>query len=537
MLLLVLTIGVAASACGASTGGDAAAPAAETPREGGTYNYPLEEVPPLFDPAAQLMGEGYNVIHQVVEGLVRYEVQDDGTMTTVPCLAESWSGNADATVWTFKLRRGVMFHPPVSREVTADDVVACIRYISDPERQSWIAYMYAPIEGADGFGFATDGPLAVEALDRYTVRFTLAYPFAEFPDTLGAAAFWVWPADHLEKVGLEVYGTHPVGTGPYTFVRDASDTSVDLVRNPEWWDTSGGPYIDALHFEVFNSASAMWLAFQKGEIDWTRVPKGEIVASRSLPQVESGEWSVVDSPLFALGYLLVNMNDPVVGGSEGLALRQALSYGCDSRAAVDAATDGVFSPATSLVAPGVAGWDDVPSPYAYDPQKAAELGAQADPPVLELWHPIESLGNKTAEALAAGYRECGIEVRVRGMEWDRFNERVLAGEAQLFVLGWVCDYPSIDSFLYPVFESSQSGATMGIFYANEQVDELLAEARATLERQERRRIYAEAERLILAAAPVVPVFVFAEHRLFSERVANVRFDGTDMVDLWRAWVR
>jgi ABC-type transport system substrate-binding protein len=397
--------------------------------------------------------------------------------------------------------------------------------------------MYAPIEGADGKGYATDGPLAVEALDRYTVRFTLAYPFAEFPDALGALAFLVWPADHLEQVGLEAYGKHPVGTGPYMFGRDATRSSVDLVRNPQWWDTSGGPYLDAIHFEVFNSVGAMWLAFQKGEIDWSSVPEGEIAASRSLPQVESGEWSSVDSPVFALGYLLVNMNDPVVGGDGGLALRQALCYGCDPQAVVDAATDGVHQPATSLVPPGVPGWDDVLLPYGHDPGKAAELAAQADPPALELWYPIESLGQKTAETLAASFAECGIEVRVRGLEWDEYVERTLGGEGQLFVLGWAADYPSIDSFLYPLFESSQSGATMGAFYSNEEVDRLLAEARATVDPQARRQIYAEAERLILADAPVVPVFVFAGHRLFSERVANVRFNGMDLVALWRAWVR
>ena len=56
-------------------------------------------------------------------------------MKTVPCLAESWSGNSDATVWTFKLRRGVMFQAPVSREVTAADVVADLRYLADPARK------------------------------------------------------------------------------------------------------------------------------------------------------------------------------------------------------------------------------------------------------------------------------------------------------------------------------------------------------------------------------------------------------------------
>ena len=59
------------------------------------------------------------VAHQLFEGLVAYETREDGEIATVPCLAESWEANGDATVWTFRLRRGVRFQPPVDREVTA----------------------------------------------------------------------------------------------------------------------------------------------------------------------------------------------------------------------------------------------------------------------------------------------------------------------------------------------------------------------------------------------------------------------------------
>ena len=230
------------------------------------------------------------MLHQIYEGLVRCEEQPDGTLKTVPCLAASWNANADATVWTFKLRRGVMFQAPVSREVTAADVVADLRYMADPANDSWISYMLFAIKGVGADGYARPKQLGVKALDRYTVRFTLQYPFSEFADTLGNPAFWVWPLDHLRKVGPKAYGQHPVGTGPYQFQRRVAGESIDLVRNPGWWDTSGGPYIDTIHYEVFSSVSSMTLAFQKGLIDWTSLPRGQVPASRSLPQVTSGQW-------------------------------------------------------------------------------------------------------------------------------------------------------------------------------------------------------------------------------------------------------
>jgi len=75
---------------------------------------------------------GWAVNHQIFEGLVKYELQPDGSMKTVPSIAESWSSNGDATVWTFKLKRGVTFSAPVDREVTADDFVKSLNYVTDP---------------------------------------------------------------------------------------------------------------------------------------------------------------------------------------------------------------------------------------------------------------------------------------------------------------------------------------------------------------------------------------------------------------------
>ena len=317
-----------------------------TPKQGGTYDYPLAMDPGSFDLLVQQSAEGFAVLHQLYEGLVRWEEQTDGTMKTVPCLAESWSGNADATVWTFKLRRGVMFQAPVSREVTAADVVADLRYLADPAHASGMTFLYAPIKGTDDNGMADPGALGVEAVDRYTVRFTLKHPFSEFPDTLGDQAFWVWPVDHLREVGRKAYAAHPVGTGPYLFLKSVPGTSVDLVRNSEWWDTSGGPYIDAIHYQVFDSVTSMMLAFQKGVIDWTLLPVGQVTASHSLPQVKSRLWQVETTPNLALRYLCFNWNDPLVGGTQGLRLRQALAYGCDRRAISDASSGGVFLPAT-----------------------------------------------------------------------------------------------------------------------------------------------------------------------------------------------
>ena len=537
-LLSAALLGVLTAGCGPSTSDAADDAAVPTPKLGGTYAYPLATGPGSFGPSSPLTSDSWAVLHQVYEGLVRWEAQPDGSMKTVPCLAESWSGNADATAWTFKLRRGVVFPAPVSRELVAADVVASIRYLTDPAHTTEVAFMYAPIEGTDESGVAGGDSLGVRAVDRYTVRFELKYPYSEFPDTLANPAFSVWPVDHLRTVGVKAYARRPVGTGPYMFQREVTGTSVDLVRNPDWWDTSGGPYIDTIHYAVFGSVTSMMLAFQKGIVDWTLVPVGQVAASRSLPQVVSGSWHVQVVPNLGMRYLCANMMDPVVGGEQGLRLRQALAYACDRQAISDASSGGVFLPATTgVVPPGVPGARGVQDLYAYDPAKARELVEGVSPGTLRLAYPLGQQQEATVRSLEASFVDLGITVQTKGMEMKRYIRYVFAGKAQLYLAGWLADFPSMDSFLYPLFESGYSPYAHGTRYADPEVDALLAQARATPGEEARLRRYAEAERLVLADVPEIPLIVFADARLVGGRVANVRFDSMGWVDLWRAWVR
>ena len=244
LLLLACAVAILPSACGGSPEPVASLtsqpPASPVP--GGTANIPLAAEPLSVMPHNVQDSESLQVAHEIFEGLVRYEVAADGTMRVVPGIAESWSSSPDLTVWTFKLRHGVTFQPPVSRQVTAADFAACLDYVTDPANQSYTAYLLAPLKGVDDYGYAEDGVSGVEVVDPYTLRFTLRYPFAEFPQTLGTPVSAVWPVDYLREVGKKAFAEKPVGTGPFLLETWKHGQYIDLVRNDAWWDTaSGGP--------------------------------------------------------------------------------------------------------------------------------------------------------------------------------------------------------------------------------------------------------------------------------------------------------
>lgn len=538
--LVVAVACVIAGACGGAPDDERAASPAAAPRAGGTLDYPL-----LFDVGSLLPGRimnGPEVAHQIYEGLVAYEKLEDGRIATVPCLAESWEASRDATVWTFHLRRGVRFQAPVGREVTAADVVAVYRFSALARNQSQSDYLNAVISGTDDYGNVAPGRadgLGVSAPDRYTVRFTLKRPCASFPDILGGVHGWIWPVDYLERVGRRGFEERPVGTGPFVVSRRVRGRYIDLVRNPDWWNASSGrPYLESVHFVVFESVAAELQAFQQGLVDVTWVPKGQVAASRSLPQVGSGEWTAVVLPTESTVYACFNMDDPVLGGDDGLALRQAVDCALDRRALVDAVSDGVYVPQTGLVPPVFAGWEGEQPAQPYDPVRARALYAEAGSPRLTLVTTRDRRGIAVAESVRDACAAAGIAVTVSALSWEAY---VAAFEQQrvpaFFLAAWQGDYPSYDNFLYEPFLSSLSAYTLGTRYADPDVDRLLTLARSTADPQRRLDLSRRAAHEILADKPVLPLFQIAEYRLLSSRVGGFSVSPVYGVDAWKLWVQ
>ncbi len=514
-----------------------------TPVPGGTYVVPLQWDPPSIEPLNTYDSESVMVNNQVFQGLVRWETGSDGIVRGVPGLAESWSASDDATVWTFRLKKGVRFQPPVGREVTARDVVADWNYVTDPANESAVQYTLGAIRGADATGYAAKGLTGLKALDRYTLQVTLKFPFADFPLLLGQPGTRVWPVDYMRKVGREAFRKRPVGTGPYMVDRWVHGEYIDLVKNPDYWDPEHAGHVDRIHLPIMD-VTTQWEEFQKGTIDFAAVPPEQVAAAQDHAKVRDGTWQARAWPTLCLIAVGMSQKSPLVGGPPNLPLRQALSYAVD-RAAVIAAKDAVSTPATGLVPDGILHDDAGGLAYPHDAEKARQLAAGITPlsalRYLSFGVSTEStkgLGSSD-DALLAGWKAAGIEVVRKGYEFNSWMREVSKGtEGDLFVTGWVADYPSPDIFLHLLFHSRSSGAeSLATFYKDSEVDRLLDEARGTLDEGRRLDLYAQAERKILAAAPVIPLYFWRAFRVSNNRVQGQAYDPTGVIDMWKVWVR
>ena len=535
----LLALALAVAACG-STASDKASPG--TPKPGGTYNFPLGLEPPSIEPLNAQESEGMQVAHQIFQGLARYEPQADGSLLAVPDIAESWSSNDDATVWTFRLKHGVTFQRPVGREVTARGFVDAWNYVTDPANQSYMVYVLAPIKGSDAAGYAKGGLRGVKALDRYTLQVTLKYPFAELPQILGMPVAAVWPLAYMKKIGHQAFQSRPIGTGPYMVAKWAHGKYIDLVRNPDYWDVARAGYVDSIHLPIIPPPEEQWREFQKGSIDmmWVRatgVPQVDTVEND--PNVKSGTWTATKWPMLCVAYIGLNQRSPRLGGAANLPLRQALNYSVDQKALIDGALEGVPAEPKGFVPDGIPGADLSALAYPFDQGRAEKLMTQSGGDAsLDYWYRTEPGYARIARVLQAGWAKVGIRVTLNDFEWGTLVSKLTQGEDdELFITGWLADYPSIDDFLYPLFHSGSSGTGSCTSYNNPEFDRLLEQARATTDAGRRLRLYAQAERLVLSDAPVIPLYFYRDYRITNNRVQNQVFNPMGQVDMWKVWVK
>ncbi len=541
--LLLIALALVLAACGSSSNNQGTSTTTNaTPKPGGTYNYPLDGEPVGIAPNTYQESIGYNVVRQIFEGLMKYQVASDGTtMNTVPDLTTGPPKvSSDAKVFTFTIRQGVYFQPPVNTEVTAADFVASWNAVANPK--NWVtgtpAYILEPIVGTDETGAAKNGLTGVKAIGKWTLQVTLKYPFAEFPASLGHPILSVWPVAYAMKEGLKTFDQQPVGTGPYILSKWVHNQEVDLTKNPHWWNASAtnGPFVDSIHMPEFTDPSTEWLAFQAGNIDFTSVPVGQVQSSENLAAQKG--WVAKKWPNLGIYFLGINQKDPVLGGAKNLPLRQALSYSVDRNAVINTVEEGVPLVPNGVVPIGIPGSNLSTLPYPYNPAKAKQIvQSLGTVPTLKLWYNTGANHDKILAPVQAGWQAIGLHVTLTGYEWGTYLTKCAQGtQDQIYRLGWLADYPSMDDFLYPLFQSSVSGANTFTFYSNPTVDKLLATARGTIDQTQRLQIYAQAEKQILADAPVIPLYFYRDYRIMDKRVLGQQHDPMGSEDMNLVWV-
>jgi len=350
----------------------------QAPKRGGTLSLRLWD-PPHFDHMLTISYKTNILLSFTHSRLLRHKAGphvQPGTFPLEGDLAESWT-QSNETTYVFKLRKGVRWHPkpPVNgRELTADDVVYTMdRFLTIKGNAN--AYMLKSVD-------------KVEALDRYTVRFTLKEPFAWFLDMLSSpVAVGIVARECVEKFGDLKKPEAVVGTGPWMLESYRPNTGMTLVRNPTYF-LPGLPYIDRIEVTVDEDNASRMAAFLAGKYDLGWEFPGTINRT---------DWVQVKDPLkqkrpgLRTAEFPANVMSHISMRTDGkpfsdVRVRQAISLAIDRQELIDAVFEGVgvFNPP---VPAALKEWSlpidqlgEGAKYYKYDPAEAKRLLAAAGYP-------------------------------------------------------------------------------------------------------------------------------------------------------------
>lgn len=352
--------------------------------------------PPHLDPTAGAAAAIDEVVYaNIFEGLT--QIGPDGSVN--PGLAESWEISEDGKTYTFKLKSGVTFHD--GSTLDAGDVVFSLDRARAEESTNAQKTLFEPIE-------------SVEAIDDLTVKVTLNAPVGSFLYNMG------WgDAVIVAPETADANKENPVGTGPFKFAQWRKGSAVDLEKNEAYWGDPAA--LDKVSFRFIPDPAAATAAMLAGDVQ----------AFPNLPAPESMQIFEAD-PRFTV----------VVGSTEGetilsinnkkppfdnLLVRQAIAHAIDRQAIIDGAMFGLGTPIGSHFAPHHPAYVELTGTYAYDPEMAKQLLADAGYPegfsaTIKL--PPPSYARRGGEILAAQLREVGINLEIIPVEWAQWLDQV-----------------------------------------------------------------------------------------------------------------
>ena len=426
----------------------------------------------------------------------------DDHLRVVPDLAERLE-NPEPTRYVVTLRRGVKFHD--GHELTSADVVYTFRGFLDPT-------FISPRKGA------YRGVKAVDALDRYTVAFTLKEPFGSFPVNL------VMPI--VPDGAGPAFRDHPIGTGPYRFVRYTVDDQLELAPFNDYY--GGAPRNDGLVLKVVPDDIMRGLELRKGTMD--------IVVNDLAPDIvyqlqHEPALQVVESPGTDYQYIGLNLRDPILNNQR---VRQAIGYAVDRRAIVQHLRRGLATPAVGILPPMSWAFEPDVFVFTHDPAKARALLDEAgypDPdgdgplPRLHLTLKVSNLefNRLQSSVIQQNLRDVGIALEVRTFEFATLYADVLKGNFQMFTLQWVGGAVADPDILRRVFDSRQtppSGFNRG-FFRDPRVDRLLDEAARSTDDDRRRALFGDVQRIVAEEAPYISLWYKTNAAVAQRNLAGI----------------
>ncbi len=490
----------------ACTGGGGASPSGSPQvsqiRRGGTLRVAM--VPPVstLDPVTFYDAGAIAVAQQVAEYLTW--VENDGSLRLV--LAEKWSPDSEAKSWTFSLRKGVTFSN--QQPMNADDVVSTFDRLTDPKSNSAALSNFQGILSKGG----------TEKVDDSTVRFNLERAFVDFPYLVASTNYnaLILPANFSGD-----FQKSPIGTGPFTLTNYVPKQSATFQKNPSYWQ-KGLSYLDGAEFTFFAENQPQVLALQGGSVDMM------------LSTPFQGSQALFSDPNINILTMRVD-TDPFTDKR----VRQAIALTIDRQKIIsglfngkgDLGDDHIFAPIFPI-APTL-------------PQRNQDY-AMAQKLLTDAGHPDGIKATLTAEIylevvqygelIQAMAKPAKVDLTLKQEDQSTYygsgkNQPWL--EVPMGITDWASRaIPS--QFIIPSLTCK--GIWNSAHWCDPEFDKLSVQLDATLDEQSRKGIAQQMATIQQDETPEIIAYWIQAPRATSKKVQGVEANGSEFLDLTKAWL-
>lgn len=468
-------------------------------------------------------------------------VQLDDALHIKPDIAKKWTISEDNLTYSFILRDDVKFHKhpqfktaDSTRTVVAQDFTYSFDRLADHDVASpgnWVLKNVA----------------SYKAINDTTFNIQLKRPFPAFLGLLSIRYCSVVPKEIVSFYGSD-FRANPIGTGPFKFKMWEENVKLIFRRNELYFEKDENnkplPYLEAVAISFLPEKQSEFLQFAKGNLDLLNsldasykdellTPTGKLRA-RYKKQVRISKGPYLNSEY--LGFYLDGDRDEI----NSPLIRKAVNYGFDRVKMITYLKNGIGTPATHGFIPmGLPGFDKIKG-FEYNPKKAVALIKQykkesgnQNPAIT-----LTTDGNylSICEFVQRELEKVGLTIKVEVLPSSTIRKQKWGGKLELFRASWIADYPDAENFLSPYYSKNHTpNGPNYTHFKNETFDRLYEESFSITDQKLRETYYAKMDSIIVAHAPIVPLYYDQVVRFTQKNVQGLTNNPQNFLILKRVW--
>ncbi len=473
----------------------------------------------VLDPAQGPDANSGIAVSMIYTGLVKF----DKALNVVPDQA-TWTISPDNKVYTFTLKPGTTFSD--GTPVTAQTYVYTLTRALLPEVKSGIAsFFLGPIAGSDAVNNGKTRILAgVKAINDSTLQITLKQPAAYFLQIMAISISFPLNQKIIDQYGQADWVNHAagngIGTGPFMVKEWDHNVKMVLVPNPHWYGAK--TKLTEVDMLFINDLSTAFKAYQAGQYAFIwNITAQDLSTAKNMPGYTSNS-------LLQTDLLFFNNKMPPF---DKAAVRQAFAYATDKVTLASAIFKGSAVPASTIIPPGMPGYQPAYQGLSYDKSKALAALQSAYPdvskvPSITFSFPNSQVSSNEASALQQMWQSAlGIQVKLLPVELNAYNNETANHQVQFGFTQWGADFP--DPYDWLALNLLSTASNNNGEWNNPQFDQTIMQAEQATG-DARIKLYNQAEQIAITDVGWLPLDHQALAAVIPSWVHGVTLNNTGL---------